>query len=80
MTSRTRSAEVDRSATKWFSVQPSDGVISDFGYRLVTITQLIGYCSMPTVLHVGGFQVRIFLPPREHGPARVHVRKARLLW
>ena len=31
---------------------------------------------MPTVLHIDGFQVRIFLPPREHGPAHVHVRKA----
>lgn len=31
---------------------------------------------MPTVLNVGGFQVRILLPPREHGPAHVHVRKA----
>jgi hypothetical protein len=31
---------------------------------------------MPTVLDVDGFQVRILLPPREHGPAQVHVRKA----
>ena len=31
---------------------------------------------MPTVLRVDGFQVHIFLPPREHGPAHVHVRKA----
>ena len=31
---------------------------------------------MPTVLSAGGFQVRILLPPREHGPAHVHVYKA----
>ena len=31
---------------------------------------------MPTVLDVGGFQVRILLPPREHGPPHVHVWKA----
>ena len=31
---------------------------------------------MPTVVNVGGFQVRIRLPPREHGPPHVHVRKA----
>ena len=31
---------------------------------------------MPTVLDVDGFQVRIRLPPREHGPAHVHVWKA----
>lgn len=31
---------------------------------------------MPTVLHVGGFRVVIFLPPREHGPPHVHVRNA----
>ena len=42
----------------------------------VVITQLIGYDSVPTVLDVDGFQVRILLPPREHGPAHVHVRKA----
>jgi hypothetical protein len=27
----------------------------------------------PTVLRTCGFQVHIFLPPREHGPAHVHV-------
>lgn len=32
---------------------------------------------MPTVLRVGGFRVVIFLPPREHRPAHVHVRNAR---
>ena len=32
---------------------------------------------MPTVLKDGGFHLRILLPPREHGPAHVHVRKAR---
>lgn len=31
---------------------------------------------MPTLLRVGGFDVVILLPPREHGPAHVHVRKA----
>jgi uncharacterized protein DUF4160 len=31
---------------------------------------------MPTILDVDGFQVRILLPPREHGPPHVHVRKA----
>jgi hypothetical protein len=29
---------------------------------------------VPTVLRVGGFQVIVHLPPREHGPAHVHVR------
>lgn len=28
---------------------------------------------MPVVLRVDGFQVMIFLPPREHSPAHVHV-------
>ena len=28
---------------------------------------------MPTVLRARGFQVRIYSPPREHGPAHVHV-------
>lgn len=31
---------------------------------------------MPTVLRDGGFEVRILLPPREHGPPHVHVRKS----
>ena len=31
---------------------------------------------MPTVLRVDGFVVKIFLPPREHGPPHVHVLKA----
>lgn len=31
---------------------------------------------MPVVLGVDGFAVRIFLPPREHAPAHVHVLKA----
>ena len=34
---------------------------------------------MPTVLTVDGYQVRIRLPPREHGPPHVHVRKAGML-
>ncbi len=33
-------------------------------------------CCVPTVLVVAGVQVRIYLPPREHGPAHVHVVKA----
>jgi Domain of unknown function (DUF4160) len=28
---------------------------------------------VPTVLRVGGFAVRIYLPPREHEPPHVHV-------
>ena len=31
---------------------------------------------VPTVLRHAGFLVRILLPPREHGPAHVHVCKA----
>ena len=31
---------------------------------------------MPTVRNVDGFDLVILLPPREHGPAHVHVRKA----
>ena len=31
---------------------------------------------MPTVLRVDDFDVVILLPPREHGLAHVHVRKA----
>ncbi|MDQ3995444.1 MAG: DUF4160 domain-containing protein [Gemmatimonadota bacterium] len=31
---------------------------------------------MPTVLEENGFQVRIYLPPREHQPPHVHVVKA----
>lgn len=30
---------------------------------------------MPVILRSRGFEVRIYLPPREHGPAHVHVRK-----
>ena len=30
---------------------------------------------MPTVLRVDGFRVVIYLPPREHEPAHVHVWK-----
>ncbi len=30
---------------------------------------------MPTVLRVSGFRVLILNPPREHGPAHVHVIK-----
>jgi hypothetical protein len=36
----------------------------------------MGYrIPVPIVLRVDGFTVRIFLPPREHGPAHVHVSK-----
>ena len=28
---------------------------------------------MPTVLRLGAIRVRVQLPPREHGPAHVHV-------
>jgi hypothetical protein len=31
---------------------------------------------MPIVLESDGFQVRILLPPREHGPPHVHVLRA----
>lgn len=31
---------------------------------------------MPIVLRVGGFRVYVLLPPREHGPAHVHVKNA----
>ena len=31
---------------------------------------------MPVVLRLNGFQVIIFLPPREHAPPHVHVRRA----
>lgn len=30
---------------------------------------------MPTVLRSGGFKIRVILPPREHGPPHVHVRR-----
>ena len=31
---------------------------------------------MLPVLEQDGFQIKVFLPPREHGPAHVHVHKA----
>ena len=31
---------------------------------------------MPTVLRQNGFEIKIFLPRREHGPAHVHVYKS----
>ncbi len=31
---------------------------------------------MPAILEQDGFKVMILLPPREHGPPHVHVRKA----
>ena len=30
---------------------------------------------MPTIIRQGGFCIRIFGPPREHGPPHVHVYK-----
>jgi len=30
---------------------------------------------MPTILSIGGFRILVLLPPREHGPAHVHVIK-----
>lgn len=30
---------------------------------------------MPTIIRQGGFRIRIFGPPREHGPPHVHVYK-----
>jgi hypothetical protein len=39
-------------------------------------THRLGYIYlMPTVLRAKGFHIRIYNPPREHGPAHVHVRK-----
>jgi hypothetical protein len=31
---------------------------------------------LPTVLEANGFWIIVLLPPREHGPAHVHVTKA----
>jgi hypothetical protein len=31
---------------------------------------------MPVVLRINGFRILVLLPPREHGPAHVHVVKA----
>jgi hypothetical protein len=31
---------------------------------------------MPTVLTVNGYAVKVYYPPREHGPAHVHVFRA----
>lgn len=31
---------------------------------------------MTEVIREGGFTVHILLPPREHGPAHVHIRRA----
>jgi hypothetical protein len=33
------------------------------------------YHAMPTVLRVDGCRVSVLLPPREHGPAHVHVKR-----
>lgn len=33
--------------------------------------------SMPTIVQQDGFRVKVFGPPREHGPAHVHVYKGR---
>jgi hypothetical protein len=32
--------------------------------------------TTPTIVEEDGFQSKVFLPPREHGPAHVHVSKA----
>lgn len=31
---------------------------------------------MPTIVRASGFEIRIYPPPREHGPAHVHVHHA----
>ena len=31
---------------------------------------------MPTIVDRDGFKIRLLLPPREHGPAHVHVYRA----
>jgi hypothetical protein len=31
---------------------------------------------MPTVFRANGFEVRILLPPREHGPPHVHISRS----
>ena len=42
----------------------------------VATTQQLGYPPVtPTVLRGRGFDVRVYPPPREHGPAHVHVVK-----
>lgn len=42
----------------------------------IAISYLLGYLVSPTLLRSHGFAVRMYLPPREHGPAHVHVVKA----
>lgn len=32
---------------------------------------------MPTVVRVGGFALKVYGPPREHGPPHVHVEHGR---
>jgi len=32
--------------------------------------------TMPTIVEEDGCQIKVFLPPREHGPAHVHVSNA----
>lgn len=39
-------------------------------------TQAAYLISTPVVLRLGGFRVYVLLPPREHGPAHVHVKNA----
>ena len=41
-------------------------------------TQAVGlsFKGMPTILRIDGYRVLILLPPREHGPAHVHVAHA----
>jgi hypothetical protein len=35
----------------------------------------LGYIRVPTIIRERGFRIRIFGPPREHGPPHVHVYK-----
>lgn len=51
------------------------GTIPECGVILVK-TQHVGLFLVPTIVTEGAFQVRVFNPPREHGPAHVHVVKS----
>jgi len=45
-------------------------------WRAFAETQQMGYHRMPTVHREAGFQIKVLLPPREHGPPHVHVSRA----
>lgn len=45
-------------------------------YPSVNPTDGLFVHHVPTVLRHAGSYVRILLPPREHGPAHVHIRRA----